>query len=280
MVSLTTLIQILIGFLGFASAASAFWIGKTLEWSDELEVIVALLIGGGTILVELIISFHSVKNSIEKLYPALELSVQEQRNINDAIVLNNALKQKKESPAALIALEHYKEAGLVLRNAFEGNDFTINDLYSANLLALSSLRPGQRFCGVSALIKPELWKYGKEMTDYRNINYSQAQNGVLIDRIFIFSDENELRIMKDLLDEQHDNKINVYYVFKKQLAGRTFYPDFTVIEQLSFGIVVHRSDMLEKVTVTKNPQTIGELLSQFNTLLEFATKYTPSETAV
>jgi hypothetical protein len=69
MVSRIALLQIIIGIIGFFSTIGMFWIGKTYEWSNEIEVITSVMMVIGTILIELAISFTNLKDSIEKLYP-------------------------------------------------------------------------------------------------------------------------------------------------------------------------------------------------------------------
>ncbi len=262
----STVLRLSVALIGVVSAIAVFWVGARFHWDDSTQVVIAVLIALGAVLVEMIISFDELKDGIETIYPALELSLEEQRSINKAIILCNDLKKKNDSPLSRIALAGFDKTLHILNQAISEGDFIYNDIFEANMITLSMLKPGQTFKGVSALIKPMYWKTGKAMIEYRKINYGQAQNGVRIERIFILNDDHDLDIMKEIMVDQAKNGISVYHVFKKNLADLKIYPDFSVVEDLNFGLVVHREEMLERVTATKNTETVAELSAQFDEL--------------
>ncbi len=113
------------------------------------------------------------------------------------------------------------------------------------------------------------------MTEYRKINYGQAKIGVQIERIFILNDDHDLGIMQEIMDDQFKNGISIYHVFKKDIGDLKIYPDFSVVEDLNFGLVVHREEMLERVTATKNNETVAELSLQFDELKKRAVTFNP-----
>jgi len=262
----STVLRLTVALIGVVSAIAVFWVGARFHWDDSTQVVIAVLIALGAVLVEMIISFDELKDGIETIYPALELSLEEQRSINKAIILCNDLKKKNDSPLSRIALAGFDKTLHILNQAISEGDFIYNDIFEANMITLSMLKPGQTFKGVSALIKPMYWKTGKAMIEYRKINYGQARNGVRIERIFILNDDHDLDIMKEIMVDQAQNGISVYHVFKKNLADLKIYPDFSVVEDLNFGLVVHREEMLERVTATKNTETVAELSAQFDEL--------------
>ena len=262
----STVLRLTVALIGVVSAIAVFWVGARFHWDDSTQVVIAVSIALGAVLVEMIISFDELKDGIETIYPALELSLEEQRSINKAIILCNDLKKKNDSPLSRIALAGFDKTLHILNQAISEGDFIYNDIFEANMITLSMLKPGQTFKGVSALIKPMYWKTGKAMIEYRKINYGQAQNGVRIERIFILNDDHDLDIMKEIMVDQAKNGISVYHVFKKNLADLKIYPDFSVVEDLNFGLVVHREEMLERVTATKNTETVAELSAQFDEL--------------
>lgn len=273
MVSKMALIQILTGIFGFFSTLGMFWVGKIYKWNDELSMVASLLVAVGTILIELSISFNNLKDSIEKLYPVLELSAEEQKNIHSSILMNSELQKIKDMPHAKIALEEYKEAIETLRAATEGNDFYTDDIFQANFLALESMQPGQTFKGLSALINPDYWYYDPAMEKYKDLNFSQAQRGIIIKRIFLFNNSEELEQMNQIMVEQLDNKIQVYYCFQKDIKHINHFPDFTSIKDLNFAIIVPRLEKLQTVTITQSKYAIAEVESQFGKILKCAKKF-------
>lgn len=273
MFSKVAVIQILVGVIGFFSTLGMFWVSKVYAWDDAIGIVSSLLMAIGTILIELAISFKNLKDSIEKLYPVLELSAEEQKNIHSSIIMNNELQQVKNKPHSKIALEVYKETIDTLKAATEGNDFYTDNIFQANLLALESMQPGQTFKGLSALINPDYWYHDPEMEKYKDLNFLQAQRGIIIKRIFLFNNEEELNQMQQIMKEQLENKIEVYYCFKKDIEHINHFPDFTSIKDLNFAIIVPREEKLQTVTITQNKYSIAEVESQFGKILKYSKKF-------
>lgn len=272
MISKITAVRLFMAIVGIVSIIVIFLVGSRFKWDDSTQIIMALLIGTATTLIEMVISFDALKDSIETIYPALELSLEEQRSINKSIILCNELR-KKDNPSAKIALAGFEKVSAILAQAIDNNDYTYNDIFEANMIALSTLKPRQSFKGISALIKPQFWKNGKVMSDYRNVNYSQAAKGVIIERVFLFNKKDEIDAMHDVMLDQYKNGISVFYAIKDDISKFLHYPDFSVMEEIGFGLVVHREDMLERVTVTTNQNLVGELSDQFDTLKSMATTF-------
>jgi len=275
MLSKSTVLRLSVALIGVVSVIAVFWIGARFHWDDSTQVVIAVLIALGAILVEMIISFDELKDGIETIYPALELSLEEQRTINKAIILCNDLKKKSDSPLSRIALAGFEKVIYILNQANSDGDFIYNDIFEANMITLSMLKPGQTFKGVSALIKPLYWKTGKAMAEYRKVNYEQARKGIKIERIFLLNDDHDLNIMQEIMEDQSKNGISVYHIFKKDIADLKTYPDFSVVEDLNFALVVHREEMLERVTVTKNTESVAEISSQFDELKKRAVIFNP-----
>jgi hypothetical protein len=259
--------------LGIAIIVAIFFIGSRFDWSASTQIIMSLLVATATTLTEMVVSFESLKDSIETIYPALELSLEEQRTINKSIILCNELRKRDGSPAARIALAGFDRINFILLQAVNNNDYIYNDIYEANLVSLSALKPGQTFKGISALIKPQLWKNGKIMNEYKQVNYTQSRKGVIVDRIFIFNNSEEIKTMNEIMQEQSENKINVFYLLKSDVNDILHYPDFSVMEDVGVGLVVHREEMLERVTITTNQEIIGELSTQFDSLKNKAIRF-------
>jgi len=271
--SKTSIVRIIVAFVGFISIIIVFWVASVFKWSSTTQIVIALLIALASILVEMIISMDKLKESIERIYPALELSLEEQRTINNTIILCNQLKKKIDDPAGRIALSAFDKVNYILNQAVKGSDFIYNDIFEANMVTLKGLKPGQTFKGLSALIKPEYWKNGKAMNEYREVNYSQAKMGVNIERIFLLNTEKDLELMTPIIKDQSEHGIRVYYLLKNTITEQHVYPDFSVVSELRFALVVHREDMLERVTVTTNEETVSEIENQFDKLKHIAIEF-------
>ncbi len=271
--SKTSIIRIIVAFIGFISIIIVFWVASIFKWSSTTQIVIALLVALASVLVEMIISMDKLKEGIERIYPALELSLEEQRTINNTIILCNQLKKKTDDPAGRIALAGFDKVNYILNQAVKGSDFIYNDIFEANMVTLKGLKLGQTFKGVSALIKPEYWKNGKAMNEYREVNYSQAKLGVNIERIFLLNSEKDLEQMIPIMKDQLEHGIRVYYIFKNAITEQHVYPDFSVVPDLRFALVVHREDMLERVTVTTNEETVSEIENQFDKLKQTATEF-------
>ncbi|MHB1664949.1 MAG: hypothetical protein ACYCT7_06780 [bacterium] len=75
------------------------------------------------------------------------------------------------------------------------------------------------------------------------------------------------------MKDQSEHGIRVYYLLKNMITEQHVYPDFSVIPDLRFALVVHREDMLERVTVTTNEETVSEIENQFDKLKHTATEF-------
>lgn len=274
MISYFPLMQIVISFVGIVSAVATFWIGNYFNWPNEMEIVISLFIAVSTVIVQMIIAFTNLKNSISRLYPALELSVEEQRTINKSLIMADQLKRRKKDAFAKISIENFSKSQRALELACQNSDYVVNDIFSANLQAVLTLKKGDVFCGLSALVRPEFWKYGQYIQDYKTANYKQVAKGAIIKRVFLFYSENQFNNMNEIMAEQANAGIEVYYVLKEEIKDIHNYPDISVIQKQAFGIFTQREEMIKRVTITNNEETVAMLQSQFDAILERSQKYT------
>lgn len=261
------LVQIIIAFTGTALAIASFWLGDMFGWSKATEINVAVATIIVTVLTELTISFVSLRESIIRLYPSLDFPIDQQRKLYALSERIEELRKRANDPAAVIALDAFASAQSTVECAYSKSDFQIDNMFQANMLALKQLRPRQRFLGLSSIINPDHWRYDPSLRTYRDLNYQKAGEGVLIYRVFLLNDENELRIMYPIMIEQLQNGINVSFVFKSEVADLSLFPDFTVLPDNEFALVVPKLEKLLTVIATSNRDTVSRLESDFDRLV-------------
>ncbi|WP_437560479.1 hypothetical protein [Acidithiobacillus sulfuriphilus] len=264
--SKATFLRIVIGVIGLLFVMLTFWLGKFFNLGVSTKMVVVLSFALATFFAEVIIAIDNLDKSIKRVFPLLELPTKDQASLIDTINLYNKLKEKRNSIPTSIALAEFDNIHRILLQANNGGDFIFHDIYSSSMILLEALRPGQSFKVVSNLSKKFYWKSGKQMTEHAMLNFKQAKNGVRIERIFVFNNENELQEMKEVMMEQRDNGIEVCYAFKDDLFGVLHYASFAISEELNTGIISHRDDLLGKVTVTSNSEMVTTLSGVFDTI--------------
>jgi len=276
---ITYMIHIVAVFLLFISPIFVWWIGDIYKWSNEIVLIISLVITIGTLLIELLYSLRSLSNRIERLYPTLNLSLEEQEEIHSLVSLKKSLIKKIDKPHVLIALEQFKKVMDILKAADNDSEFLVDNTFEANRLALKSMKKGQTFLGLSAIINSDYWNHDKQMVKYKELNYSQIKKGVIIKRIFVFNNEAEYKNMKAMMIEQAKNGVQAFFCFKDDLKNSniSYFSDFSVIEALNFCLIVPRESKLLTVTVSNSSELISECQSQFEKILKKSTKVEKKE---
>ncbi len=271
--SRATFFRLSIGLFGIIFIVLTFWIGAFFHLRISTKIVIVLAFALATIFAELIIAIDSLEKRLKAAFPSLELSLKEQIAVNETIMLYNRLKKKKTDIATKIALSDFEKIHKLLRQAEKGGDFTFHDIYAAKFIVVSELKAGQSFKVASNLIEPFYWKSGKEVSEHAQMNYKQAKKGVLIERIFILKNEDDFSKMKEVMAEQAENNIEVFYIFKDDLNKILPYASFAISEELSIGIISHREDLLGKITITSNNEIVTELAWQFDILKKQSKKF-------
>lgn len=132
------------------------------------------------------------------------------------------------------------------------------------MILLAALEPGQSFKVVSNLTKRFYWKSGKDMSEHAKLNYRQAKRGIHTERIFILNNKDDLSEIKEIMEEQEENNINVSYAFRSDLDKLLPYASFAISEEQTAGIISHREDSLGKVTITSDNEIITDLATKFD----------------
>lgn len=267
------LVQIIIGFLGFGLAIAAFWLGSYFNWSLDVEIMVAISAAVVTILFELIISFISLRESITKLYPSLDFSVEEQKEVYGVISDLLKLRGRAPEPFAALALEAHKKSLQTIRSAVSNSDYNVENMFEAILVTLKLLKPKEHWLGLSSIINPDYWKYDTHLKEYKALNYQQARNGVIIKRIFLLADDDERKAMQPVMEEQSDNGIHVYYAMHDDLSGLSYFPDITIFPEHNFGMYTPSKDKLLICIATVNPSILSQMRNDFEKIMDRATKF-------
>jgi hypothetical protein len=271
--SKVTFLRIVIGLFGVVFIILTFWLSVYFHLSISTKIVIALAFALATIFAEFIIAMDNLEKRLKVAFPSLELSLKEQIAINETIMLYNKLKRKKTNISTRIAIKSFENIHHLLKQAEKGGDFTFQNIYLAKMIILAELKPGQSFKIVSNLIEPFYWKSGKDETEHAKLNYTQAKKGIHIERIFILKNDDDLSKMREIMKEQEQNNINVYYIFKNSLNKLLPYASFAISEELSCGVISHREDLLGKVVITSNNEVITELSWQFDNIKKQANKF-------
>ena len=266
-------LRLFIGLFGLVFIVLTFWLSVYFHLGTSTKIVIVLAFALATIFAELVIAIDNLEKRLKAAFPSLELSLKEQIVVNETIMLYNKLKKKKKDISTQIAIADFEKIHHLLKQAEKGGDFTFHDIYAAKMIILEELKPGQSFKVASNLIEPFYWKSGKYATEHTKLNYRQAKKGVHIERIFILKNEDDFSKIKDIMDEQAQNNIDVFYVFKNDLNKLLPYASFALSEELSVGVISHREDLLGKVTITSNNEIIAELDWQFDNIKKQSNKF-------
>ena len=266
-------LRLFIGLFGVVFIVLTFWLSVYFHLSISTKIVIVLVFALATIFAELVIAIDNLEKRLKAAFPSLELSLKEQVVVNETIMLYNKLKKKKTDIATQIAVEGFDKIHYLLKQAEKGGDFTFHDIYAAKMIILRELKPGQCFKVASNLIEPFYWKSGKDMTEHTKLNYKQAKRGIRIERIFLLKKEDNFSKIKEVMEEQAQNNINVFYVFKNDLNKLLPYASFAISEDLSIGVISHREDLLGKITITSNNEIITELAWQFDNIKKQSNKF-------
>ena len=258
------LLRLIIAFLGLIFILLTLWAGSQYHLRFSITLVVMLAFALATFLAEIIIVIDNLEKRIKLSFPSLELSPAEQASVNETLSIYNRLKKQHSVVSTRIALLEFDNIHKMLKCAERGSDYIFHDIYLASMVLLGSLEPGQTFKVVSNLTKRFYWKTGKHGSEHSELNFRQARNGVIIERIFVLSTKNELGELAEIIEEQARAGIHVYYIFKESIENILPYASFAISEDLSSGIVSHREDILGKVTVTANSEWIIDLATRFD----------------
>ena len=151
----------------FGIALSAYRYNQ--QWNSYQQVSIASSIAMITIFSELFLFLLEIKSEINRYMPWLNKTAQDVEH--------------------QIALSEYRNAEENLKLAFSGTDFICSDILKANTILLENLVAGQEFKALTMLTNPELWEIDDNLRNYLKLNIKKAGEGVIIERIFIFDNE-------------------------------------------------------------------------------------------
>jgi hypothetical protein len=174
------------------------------------------------------------------------------------------LRARETDLLSAIALQHFDKGIQNITAAYENKDIQVDNMFEANVLAMQSLKPAQRFLGISAIIDPDHWAYDTYLQEYKRLNYAQAKKGVHVERIFILHNQKEVDQMASVMNEQIANGVHVRYVMEDSIKHVSSFPDFTILPDIDCAIYVPNLSKLLQCFVTNNKKIIQEIQRDFN----------------
>lgn len=174
------------------------------------------------------------------------------------------LRGQDSDLVSAIALQHFDKGIKNIYAAYDAKDIQVDNMFEANVLAMQSLKPRQKFLGISAIIDPDHWAYDNYLQEYKRLNYAQAKKGVHVERIFILQNQKEIDQMTGVMNEQIANGIHVRYVLEDTIKHVSSFPDFTILPDIGCAIYVPNLNKLLQCFVTKNKKIIQEIQKDFD----------------
>lgn len=251
----------------FGGAIFGVWLaeyGNTAQWDTWRQIAIACGVAIMTLVAEACVLFVEMKAEVEKYMPASIFS----------------LKKRVRKLEHRIAFTEYENAEKNLACAFNGSDFVCNDLLQANSIILKELKKGQAFRTLSMLNNAELWDCDINLQEYLMLNLAKAVSGVVIERIFVFESETELRKMAHILVRQYQAGIKVYTLLASKAAekGYTQFLDFSIASHYSVVLYVEREQRLDRIWVTSNRDRVNHFETLFASMVSIAKPFQLSET--
>ncbi|QQO52017.1 MAG: hypothetical protein N838_00145 [Thiohalocapsa sp. PB-PSB1] len=90
----------------------------------------------------------------------------------------------------------------------------------------------------------------------------------------MFEDKQDCNAMMEVMQEQADKGIKVWYCYQKDISHIANSPDFSVMTDLGFAITVEKREKLHGVSLSRSRTAINRLDSQFSQITERATEVT------
>lgn len=168
-------LRIFIGLFGMVLIVLTFWLSAYFHLNISIKLVIVLAFALATFFTEVIIAIDNLEKRLKNAFPPLELSLKDQIALNETIKLYNKLKKNNTGISTRIALADFEKIHHVLSQAEKNGDFVFHDIYSASMILLAALEPGQSFKVVSNLTKRFYWKSGKDMSEHTKLNYRQAK---------------------------------------------------------------------------------------------------------
>ncbi|QQO52020.1 MAG: hypothetical protein N838_00160 [Thiohalocapsa sp. PB-PSB1] len=134
-------VQIAIAALGFVFAVGTFFAGKLLGLSDEFGLVLAFIIGFVTLQVQILYTLVGLRDAINNISPVFHLPREIQDYIHSMVRVTSDLRLPgRRDIDSEFAHSIYRTAYEMLDAILKGTDFTYDNIYKANLIALSCLR--------------------------------------------------------------------------------------------------------------------------------------------
>lgn len=256
-------LRMIVGLLGLVFVMLTLWVGNLFHLSMSVTLVIMLAFALATFFAEIVIALENLEKRLKIAFPSLDLSLTEQVSVNETINIYNKLKKNHAVVSTRIALTEFENIHKMLSQAEKGSDYVFHDIYVASMILLGALEPGQTFKVVSNLTKSFYWRSGRNASKHSDLNFRQANRGIIIERIFLLNKSDNIEEINSIMQEQKDHGIAVYYIYKDDIENSLPYSSFAISEEQSTGIISYREDILGKVTVTSNSELVTDLATRF-----------------
>lgn len=180
-------------------------------------------------------------------------------------------------PIAGIALNTVAKTEKMINHAIKGDEIIVRDMYEANRIPLSMLKPGDDFFGISSIINPIDWAHDEDLQKYKATNQKQAQFGVNIERTFLLQNTRDIDAMRTIMDEQSAWGIKVRYVLEDDLKSLSHFPDFTIMPRFDLAIYVPDLNNLTICVAARDKTLTENLLQDYEIVKRYATIWNYNE---
>ena len=175
--------------VGVFSWLALLWVAKLYSIGIKDQIILSGLIFLGSLILDLIIIVSSLKSTISKLFPLLNLPYKIQKSTIKLAIDFNSVTDYKPILESSIAKDSFNECKRIISACLSDSEFTVHDLVGPNQHLLDSLNSGDTFDAVSIMSDKNSWTHGNPES-YLNLNIRKSNENVVIRRVFIFNTEN------------------------------------------------------------------------------------------
>ena len=184
------------------------------------------------------------------------------------------LREKETHLLATIAVNSFDKAIQSIERAYLNQDFVVDNMFEAMLLALNSLDEGEQYWAISAIVDPDHWLHDEYLLKYTELSYRKIKDGVIIKRIFIVQNKKQADVMKDIMTEQAKNGIEVYIALEDELKNISFFPDFVILPEKNSAFYVPNINKLMQCYATNNQKVVTNIKKDFEAIRERAKPWT------
>ncbi len=235
----------------------------SIEVADQM--ILSGLIFLGTVILDFIITAILLKESVEKLFPLLNLPSEAQEDGVKFLINFNEVINSKPILESSIAKDSIEEVKRVVTACLSDSEFTVHDLVGPNRHLLNSLKEGDTFDAVSIMSDKNSWV---NETPESYLNIRKSNENIKIRRVFIFKTESEYKDMLGIMTNLIVENTEVRYIFKSNIALILDYRDFSLSSSQKVALGAKCRQEVPSLRVIRNKDDVNSMNRQFNELFD------------